>query len=107
MMVRERTNEVAVMRAIGFNRSTISTILFGECGAIGLAGGLIGGLAALYIFAGGVALSVTGDIGALWVTPMGTIGAIIVAVAISLVSGFGPIWSVVRRAPAEAIGKIV
>jgi putative ABC transport system permease protein len=107
MMVRERTNEVGVMRALGFSRSTIAMVLFGECGVIGLVGGVLGGVAALYVFAGGIALSITGDIGALWVTPSGAIAAILVAVAVSLVSGLGPVWSAVRRPPAEAIGKIV
>ncbi|MDO8433591.1 MAG: ABC transporter permease [Candidatus Binatus sp.] len=107
MMVRERMNEVAVMRALGFSRSTISLMLFGECGAIGLAGGVIGGTTALYIFGAGLSLRVTGDIGALWVTPSGAIAAIIIAVAISLISGLGPIWSAIRTPPAEAIGKVV
>jgi putative ABC transport system permease protein len=107
MMVRERMNEVAVMRALGFSRSAISMILFGECGAIGLLGGLAGAIAALYIFGGGFALAVTGDIGALWVTPGGTFAAVIVAIAVSLASGVGPIWSALGTPPAEAIGKVV
>ena len=107
LMVRERMHEVAVMRALGFGPPSISLILFGECAAIGLVGGLLGGGIALWIFGRGISLSVIGDIGALWVTPWGAFGAIMVAVTISLLSGLGPIWRAVRMPPAEAIGKII
>src|SRR5258708_8233176 len=34
MMVRERLNDIAVMRALGFGRGTVALLLFGEAGAI-------------------------------------------------------------------------
>ena len=56
MMVRERTNEVAVMRALGFRRGAIGILLFGECAAIGIVGGGIGAGLAYWLFAGGATM---------------------------------------------------
>ena len=70
MMVREQISDVAVMRALGFSRGAVAFLLFGECGAIGLVGGIIGAGAALWMFSGGITLGAAlGGNGALWVTP--------------------------------------
>lgn len=46
MAVRERTREVAVMKALGFTRRDILALVVGEAAVIALAGGLLGGLGA-------------------------------------------------------------
>jgi len=108
MMVREQINDVAVMRAIGFSRTAIAFLLFGECGAIGLIGGIVGAGAALWMFAGGITLGAAlGGNGALWVTPAQTFNALIAALAVSLVSGLVPIFEAVRLPPALAFRKVV
>jgi putative ABC transport system permease protein len=108
MMVRERISEVAVMRALGFGRGSIAVLLFGECGAIGFAGGLIGAGAAFWMFSAGVTLGAAlGGNGALWVTPEQAAGALIVAVAVSLLSGLLPIFEALRISPAMAFRKVV
>jgi putative ABC transport system permease protein len=107
MMVRERINEVAVMRAIGFGRPAIAAMLFGECGAIGLCGGILGAGAALWIFGSGVVVGALGGAGALWVRPEGAALALTIATATTLVSGILPIWSAIRIAPAMGITQIV
>jgi putative ABC transport system permease protein len=107
MMVRERINEVAIMRAIGFGRPAIAAMLFGECGAIGLCGGILGAGAALWIFGSGVVVGALGGAGALWVRPQGAALALTIATATTLVSGILPIWSAIRIAPAMGITQIV
>ncbi|HWN58138.1 MAG TPA: ABC transporter permease, partial [Methylomirabilota bacterium] len=107
MMVRERINEVAVMRSLGFSRGAIAAMLFGECGAIGLAGGTLAAAAALWIFGGGASLSIVGGVGALWVTPAGAARALGVAIAVCILSGVAPIWSAVRLSPVDALRKVV
>jgi putative ABC transport system permease protein len=108
MMVRERISEVAVMRALGFSRAALSILLFGECGLIGAMGGFIGAAVALWMFRGGVTLGAAlGGNGALWVTPEQALNAIFVAVAVSLVSGFVPIFEALRISPAMAFRKVV
>ena len=107
MMVRERINEVAVMRSLGFSRGAIAAMLFGECGAIGLAGGTLAAAAALWIFGTGASLSIVGGIGALWVTPAGAAKALVIAIAVCILSGVAPIWTAVRLSPVEALRKVV
>ena len=108
MMVRERISEVAVMRSLGFSRGAISVLLFGECGLIGAVGGLIGAAVALWMFRDGVTLGAAlGGNGALWVTPEQALNAIVVAVAVSLVSGFVPIVEALRISPAMAFRKVI
>ena len=108
MMVRERISEVAVMRSLGFSRGAISVLLFGECGLIGAVGGLIGAAVALWMFRDGVTLGAAlGGNGALWVTPEQALSAIVVAVAVSLVSGFVPIFEALRISPAMAFRKVI
>jgi len=107
MMVRERVNEVAIMRAIGFGRPAIAAMLFGECGAIGLCGGTLGAGAALWIFGSGVVIGSLGGAGALWVLPAGACTALVVATASTLLSGIVPIWGVLRIPPAIGITQTV
>ena len=108
MMVREQISDVAVMRALGFSRGAVGVLLFGECGTIGLLGGLIGAGSALWMFSGGITLgaALSGN-GALWVTPAQTLNALIAALAVSLISGVVPILEAVRLRPALAFRKVV
>jgi putative ABC transport system permease protein len=108
MMVRERISEVAVMRSLGFSRSSISILLFGEVGFIGAVGGLIGAGIALWKFHSGITLGAAlGGNGALWVTPEQALNAVLVAVAVSLVSGLVPILEALRISPAMAFRKVI
>ena len=108
MMVREQINDVAVMRSLGFSRGAVASLLFGECGAIGLFGGIVGAGAALWMFSGGITLGAAlGGNGALWVTPAQTLNALIAALAVSLLSGVVPIFEAVRLPPALAFRKVI
>lgn len=108
MMVREQISDVAVMRALGFGRATVAALLFGECGAIGLVGGVIGAGAALWMFSKGITLGAAlGGNGALWVTPDQVLSAVIAALAVSILSGVVPIFEAVRISPALAFRKVV
>ncbi len=108
MMVREQISDVAVMRALGFGRATVAALLFGECGAIGLIGGVIGAGAALWMFSNGITLGAAlGGNGALWVTSDQALSAVIAALAVSILSGIVPIFEAVRISPALAFRKVV
>jgi putative ABC transport system permease protein len=108
MLVREQISDVAVMRALGFGRVSVAALLFGECGAIGFFGGLIGAGGALWMFSGGVTLGAAlGGNGALWVTYAQALGALAVALAVSLISGLVPIFEALRISPAMAFRKVV
>jgi len=108
MTVRERTGEVAIMRALGFDRETVAGLLFGECALVGLMGGVIGSALAWRLCAGGLTLgAVLNGNGALWVTGWQALAALATAVAVSVVSGLIPIQGVVRMPPAAAFRNIV
>ncbi|MGH9455878.1 MAG: ABC transporter permease, partial [Terriglobia bacterium] len=49
--IRERTNEVAVLKTLGFSRQTILFLLVGEAIVIALLGGLAGGFGAMLTYA--------------------------------------------------------
>jgi len=108
MMVREQISDVAVMRALGFSRIAIGFLLFCECGAIGILGGIVGAGAAFWMFSGGITLgaALSGE-GALWVTPAQTLNALVAALGVSIVSGVLPILEAVRIPPALALRKVV
>jgi putative ABC transport system permease protein len=108
MTVRERTTEVAILRALGFDRGIVARLLFGECGTIGLIGGLLGCLCAWSLCSGGLTLGAAlNGSGALWVTGDQAFGALVAAVAVSIVSGLIPILGVVRIPPAAAFRRVV
>jgi putative ABC transport system permease protein len=108
MMVREQISDVAVMRALGFSRVAVGFLLFGECGAIGLLGGLIGAGAAWWMFSGGITLGAAlGGNGALWVTAAQSLNALVAALGVSIISGLVPIVEAVRIPPALAFRKVV
>jgi putative ABC transport system permease protein len=108
MTVRERTAEVAIMRALGFDREAVAELLFGECAAIGVMGGLLGSVCAWRLCAAGLTLgAVLNGNGALWVTGWQAFAALTTAVAVSVASGLIPILEVMRIPPAAAFRKIV
>ena len=108
MMVRERISEVAVMRALGFSRGAIGTLLFGECAIIGIVGGAAGAGLAYWLFAGGATLGpVLNGNGALYVMPAQALVGFGAAIFVSLVSALIPIAGALRITPALAFRKVV
>jgi putative ABC transport system permease protein len=108
MTVRERLGEVAVIRALGFERRQVASILFGECALIGALGGLLGAGVAFALFGSGVTLgAVLGGTGYLWVGPAVAIQGFCVAVALCVLSGLVPILAAIRIAPALGFREIV
>ena len=108
MTVRERTAEVAIMRALGFGRKAVAELLFGECAAIGVIGGLIGSVCAWRLCSEGLTLgAVLNGNGALWVTTWQAFAALAAAIAVSIVSGLIPILEVMRIPPAAAFRRII
>jgi putative ABC transport system permease protein len=108
MTVRERLGEVAVIRALGFERHQVAAILFGECALIGAVGGLLGAGIALALFGSGVTLgAVLGGTGYLWVSPTVAVEGFCVAVMLCVLSGLLPILTAIRTAPALAFREVV
>ena len=108
MMVRDRVTEVAVMRALGFGRIHVVTLLLAEAAFIGLAGAVVGAGAALWIFHRGISLgTLTGGIGYMAVTPDTAALAVLIALGVSILSALLPVARAAQIAPAMAVRKVV
>ena len=108
MMARDRTAEVAVMRALGFDRRHITLLLLCEAGLIGLPGAALGAAGALWYFRGGMTLgAITGATSYMEVRLPTAIAAVGVALAVSLISAVIPVANAARIAPALAIRKVI
>ena len=108
MMVRDRTGEVAVMRALGFRQTHIAILLFTEAAAIGLIGASIGATAALWMFGKGISLgAVTGMMGYMAVRPETAAAAVAVATLVSITSALVPVTGAIRIPPAQAFRKVI
>ena len=108
MMVRDRITEVAVMRALGFGRVHVVTLLLAEAGMIGLAGAGVGAGAALWAFHGGISLgTLTGGMGYMAVAPDTAALAVVIALGVSIVSAVLPVTQAAHIPPAMAFRKVV
>jgi putative ABC transport system permease protein len=108
MMVRDRITEVAVMRALGFGRIHVVTLLLAEAALIGMAGAVVGAGTALWIFHRGVSLgTLTGGIGYMAVAPDTAALAVLIALGVSILSALLPVSRAAQVAPAMAFRKVV
>jgi putative ABC transport system permease protein len=105
MAVLERRRELALLAAIGWSRPQVAGIVVGEGAGVGLIGAGIGVL-------GGILLSqlIVDLLGAGgFVSPALSAWAIgrglLVGIAIGVLGGLYPAWSVSRRPPAELLGR--
>ena len=104
MSIRERTSELAILRALGFSTNTLLTVLTAESLAISLMGAFAGCLVAWVIcravagYALGGGLLVNLEVGL-----PGALSALGVAVLTSLVSTLVPAYRASRMSIAEAL----
>lgn len=108
MSVRERRKEVAVMRAIGFDRTSIVAMVVGESLAMALAGGALGCLAAYAALrVAEVGRGILGPFGPIRLSGEVVIYVLGASAMIGLLSSIGPGLSSVRRDVAESLRAIV
>ena len=108
MMVRDRTGEVAVMRALGFRQTHVAILLLSEAALNGLIGASLGAALALWMFGRGVSLgALTGMMGYMAVRPETALAAVAVATIVSIASAILPVMGAVRIAPALAFRKVI
>jgi putative ABC transport system permease protein len=108
MSIRERRNEIAVMRSIGFRSPLILRLLIAESVLTALAGCVLGcgaAFALLNIF------SVTSDVlgpfvGAIQIPPPVLLETLIAAILIGLLSSYVPARSAVRRKIVDALRMV-
>jgi ABC-type lipoprotein release transport system permease subunit len=103
MSVFERTQEIGVLRSLGWRRRRVLLLILSESLTLSLLGGLIGtglGLAAVFSLSGSDS----------WLGAFGTqlspdlfIRALVIVVVLGLVGGAYPVWWASRLTPVEAL----
>jgi putative ABC transport system permease protein len=107
LSIRERSREIALLKALGFGRVRIFALLLGEslllcniAGGIGVA--LAWGLsAAMRDWAG--SSPALGPLASFSVTPSVIVFGLAMAFGVGLVSGIAPAWGAARRRVAAAL----
>lgn len=109
MAVRERTNEYAVLRAIGFSPGHIAFFVVGEAFAVGVLGGLVG-LGVSYPFINGFGRVIEEQLGSIFprfeVDPMWAAVAFGLAVVLGLVASVVPARRAFRLDIVQALRRV-
>lgn len=108
IMVRDRIGEMAVMRALGFSRGNVGTIVLMEALMIGVAGATAGGMTALCIFGRGFTVgTLTGSLGYIEVDWSVALMSVAMATMVAVISVVGSLFGALRIPPALAFRKVV
>ena len=106
MSIRERTNEIAVLKAIGFSRAMVLLMVLGESVLISLVGGLLGVLtgrgvwsAAHFYWPQYVPVD--------WMAPIILLQGLALSAAIGFISGIGPALRASAISVVTGLRKIV
>jgi putative ABC transport system permease protein len=111
MTVRERSREIAVLRAIGFGRGLVFATLVAESAILAIVAGSTGALltygfsAAVRAISGGWNETL-GPLSGFLVTPAIVAQGIALAVVVGFVSGLAPAWGAARRPVAETLREV-
>jgi len=103
MSVYERTREIGILRALGWNRSQVLILIQLEAAILGLGGGFFGivfGWCALHLLA---SLPQTASIVSTSLPPLLLAEALGIAVLAGLIAGALPAWRAAKLSPVEAL----
>lgn len=107
MSVRERTGEIAVMKAIGFRPGQILALVLAESCLIALAGGVLGAGSAHVFYGSPRLVDVLGPYSSFFVPSVEVlVEGVLTALGIGLVSGFFPALSAARLSVADALRRV-
>jgi putative ABC transport system permease protein len=108
MALRERTTEIAVLKAIGFGKFLIITLILAESVMIAGIGGVLGAIG-IKVFCDYVDLSkYSGGFLPLFYVPWTTaIGGLVVALAIGIFSGLVPALRASKLSVVNGLRKVV
>ncbi|WP_428308776.1 ABC transporter permease [Lacipirellula sp.] len=107
MALRERTREIATLKAIGFNQTIVMGMYLAEALAIGLLGGIAGAFGAKLLFAT-VDLSYLDPNLAMFFIPWGTaLWGLVLGGFIGLLSGLIPAWNAAHLSVVDGLRRVV
>ncbi len=104
MSIRERVREIGILKALGFRRFQILSLLVGESVFLALGGALIGSVAAKIIYSGAKMAAVTGGMfQRFYVTPATLAICAGTGIIVGVVSAGLPAWQAARRRVVDAL----
>ncbi|MBI3890812.1 MAG: ABC transporter permease [Candidatus Wallbacteria bacterium] len=107
MSVRERTTEMAVLKAIGFRPRHVMAMVMGEAMLVAFAGGMTGCLTAFWLFRSPWLAAKMGPMGALFVARPSVLGmGAGVALGVGALSGLVPAVSAARLRIVDALRQV-
>lgn len=108
MSIRERVREIGILKALGFRRFHILSLLLAESVLLSLAGALLGGFGARVLYAAmNMALVTGGFFPRFDVTPGTLVLCVAIGVGVGLLSAGLPAWRAARRPAADAMRGVV
>ncbi len=107
MSLRERTREIAVLKAVGFSRTTVLAMFLGESIAIGLLGGVLGAVGAKLLFDSLDMGAIDANL-ALFFIPWRTVcWGLALSALVGLLSGIIPAWRAGNLSVVDGLRKVV
>jgi putative ABC transport system permease protein len=107
MSIRERVREIGILKALGFRKAQILSLLLGESIFLALGGTLLGSLAAKFIYSGAKMAAVTGGLfQRFYVTPMTLAICVGIGLTVGIVSAGFPAWQAARRRVVESLREV-
>jgi putative ABC transport system permease protein len=100
--VRERTREIGTLRAMGYGRARVVSLVLAEALVVAVAGGALGALAAYALFASG-RVEIPGAGFAYRTDVSVVVRAALLSIPLGLAAGAQPAWSAVRMTISDAL----
>jgi putative ABC transport system permease protein len=107
MSIRERVREIGIMKALGFRKSHILSLLLGESMFLALGGAILGSVLAKLVFAKARLAAATGGmIQQLRVSPGTLLLCATIGLLVGVVSAGIPSWQAARRRVVDALRDV-
>jgi len=107
MSIRERVREIGVLKALGYRRRQILSLLLGESTLLALGGAALGSLGAKFFYAGVPMAVVTGGMFQRFrVTPAILAICLVIGIGVGIVSAGIPAWQASRRRVVDALREV-
>lgn len=107
MSLRERTREIALLKAVGFSRNTVLGMFLSESLLIGLIGGIVGALGGKLLFSLVDLSTVAPGLGLFYIPWSTALYGLALAAAVGLLSGLIPAWRAAQVSVVDGLRKVV